>query len=240
MKTVTKTILNPDGTFGNILWTVPFYDNWDRVAQTSKQHYLGGSANYSNNNYDVIQNTYNFDNQPASTSRNHILAGSTAVTVNNAFYYDQVGRRYQNYEAIKGAASVLLSQNAYNEIGQLITKNIHSVSGGAFFKSIGYTYNERGWLLTSSAPMFAMQLYYNTGTSKQYSGNIAYQYYGTPGSLTKNYTYTYDNLNRLTSGTSSDIFNESGITYDVMGNITALNRYQGSSGLIDQLGCKRG
>jgi len=234
MSTATKTtILNSDGTFGQQLWTVPFYDNWDRVAQTSKQHYLGGSANYSTNNYDVIQNTYNFDNQPATTGRSHVLAGSVAVTINNSFYYDQVGRRYQNYEAINGASSILLSQNAYNEIGQLNTKNLHS-TGGSFFQSVGYTYNERGWLLSSSAPLFAMQLYYNTGTSKQYNGNIAYQYYGTPGSLTKNYAYSYDKLNRLTGGTSTDSFNETGITYDLMGNITALNRYQ-STGWIDQL-----
>jgi RHS repeat-associated protein len=138
-------------------------------------------------------------------------------------------------EFCSGVTSRLLSQNAYNEIGQLQTKNLHS-TGGAFFQSVGYAYNERGWLISSSAPMFAMQLYYNTGTSKQYNGNIAYQYYGTPGNLNKNYTYTYDNLNRLTGGVSSDSFNETGITYDVMGNITALNRYQGSSGLIDQLG----
>jgi RHS repeat-associated protein len=204
------------------------------VAQTSKQHYLDGSANYSNNNYDVIQNTYNFDNQPATTSRSHILAGSTAVTVNNSFAYDHVGRRMQNYESITGTATISLSQNSYNEIGQLQTKNLHS-TGGSFFQSIGYTYNERGWLLTSSAPLFAMQLYYNTGTNKQYNGNIMYQYFGTPGSLSNNYSYNYDKLNRLTGGTSVDNNNETGITYDLMGNIMALNRYQ-SGTLIDQLG----
>jgi RHS repeat-associated protein len=79
-----------------------------------------------------------------------------------------------------------------------------------------------------------MQLYYNTGTNKQYNGNIAYQYWGTPGNLNNNYTYTYDKLNRLTSGKSANFFNEQGITYDLMGNITALNRYQAGT-LIDQL-----
>jgi RHS repeat-associated protein len=56
-----------------------------------------------------------------------------------------------------------------------------------------------------------------------------------PGNLNNNYTYTYDKLNRLTSGTSADNNNETGITYDLMGNITALNRYQANT-LIDQLG----
>jgi RHS repeat-associated protein len=46
---------------------------------------------------------------------------------------------------------------------------------------------------------------------------------------------TYDKLNRLISGiTSLDNYQESGIAYDVMGNITALNRYQAGTE-IDQL-----
>jgi hypothetical protein len=43
-------------------------------------------------------------------------------------------------------------------------------------------YNERGWLLTSSAPLFAMSLFYNSAglSHKQYNGNIVTQYWGTP------------------------------------------------------------
>jgi RHS repeat-associated protein len=94
---------------------------------------------------------------------------------------------------------------------------------------------EDGWLLSSSAPLFAMQLYYNTFINKQYNGNIAYQYWGTPGNLTNNYSYTYDKLNRLTGGvTGLDNYKETGITYDPMGNIATLNRYQAGT-LIDQL-----
>jgi hypothetical protein len=146
-----------------------------------------------------------------------------------------MGRKTQSYEQINGGTNVLLSQTDYNEIGQAMTKHLHSTTGAApFLQDIGYTYNERGWLKTSSAPLFAMQLYYNTSTNKAYNGNIMYQYYGTPGALNTNYTYTYDNLNRLTGGTSSDSYNETGITYDLMGNITALNRYQAGT-LIDQL-----
>ena len=81
---------------------------------------------------------------------------------------------------------------------------------------------------------FFLKVYYNTGTNKQYNGNIAYQYWGTPGSLTYNYTYTYDKLNRLTGGSSADGYKETGITYDGAGDITALSRYQANT-LIDQL-----
>ena len=116
----------------------------------------------------------------------------------------------------------------------VLAKHLHSTDSTSFLQNIAYAYNERGWLLTSTAPLFALQLQYNLGTNKQYNGNIAYQYWGVPGNLNNNYTYTYDKLNRLTGGTSVDNNNETGISYDAMGNITALNRYQGGT-IIDQL-----
>lgn len=51
-----------------------------------------------------------------------------------------------------------------------------------------------------------------------------YQYWGTPGSLTTNYTYLYDRLNRLNSGASSNHFIEREIAYDMQGNIANLSR----------------
>ncbi|MDP9080467.1 MAG: RHS repeat-associated core domain-containing protein [Bacteroidota bacterium] len=79
-----------------------------------------------------------------------------------------------------------------------------------------------------------MQLNYNSGTHPQYNGNIASQYWGTPGSLSKNYSYLYDKLNRLLSGESNNNYAERGITYDAMGNINTLSRkYNGT--LIDSL-----
>jgi RHS repeat-associated protein len=101
-------------------------------------------------------------------------------------------------------------------------------------QNIAYTYNERGWLVTSSAPLFAMQLYYNAGTNKAYNGNIMYQYWGVPGSLNKSYAYFYDELNRLVYGYSS-AGNHENTGYDLMGNISWLVRNQAGV-LIDNLG----
>ena len=60
--------------------------------------------------------------------------------------------------------------------------------------AIAYTYNERGWLLTSSAPLFQMQLQYNTNTNAygysvgmQYNGNISSQSFGTSGAPNTGY-----------------------------------------------------
>jgi RHS repeat-associated protein len=224
--TATKTaVLN---TPGEMLWAVHYYDDYGRNIQTTQQHYLGGTLNYSTYNYDVILNTYNFNDQPISVQRFHFTAAAhdvLAFRIDNAYSYDHMGRKTKTYTAINGATSILLSQIDYNEIGQARTKHLHSTnSGSSFQQDVTYAYNERGWLTQSTAPLFAMQLKYNDGTTPQYNGNIANQYWGTPGNLNKSYTYSYDYLNRLTAGTSSEGYTENNIGYDELGNILHLNR----------------
>lgn len=214
----------------DMLWGVHYFDNWGRNMTSYAEHYLGGTLNSTN--YDAVTITYDFTNAPTTTTRKHWTSSSTSyplVTIANRFIYDQIGRKLKNWEQVTSlnnapTTRTLISQTDYNEVGQLITKHLHSTDSVSFLQNVAYTYNQRGWLLTSSAPLFAMQLYYNTGTSKQYNGNIAYQYWGTPGNLNNNYSYTYDNLSRLIIGTASTGNSETGITYDLMGNIQSLTR----------------
>jgi len=237
LTTVLNTIANdkPD-----TLWDVSYYDDKGRNIRSYKQHYLGGTVNAGN--FDVVLNTYNFNDQVTSTNRRHFTVatgGAAKLTIINQYSYDHMGRKLTMREQIQNAGQVadvnpILSKMEYNELGQVWKKNLHSTDSTNFKQTITYSYNERGWLNTSSAPLFAEQLYYNTGSSKQYNGNIAYQYWGTPGNFNKNYAYGYDQLNRLTAATASTGNYENGITYDLLGNITALNRYRGDT-IIDQL-----
>jgi RHS repeat-associated protein len=209
-----------------MLWTAHYYDYWGRGLKSYVQHYLGGTL--SNSNYDAISTTYT-----ANTT-------TPLVTTINTYYYDHAGRKVSSWEQITNGTTpttkTLLSKLAYNEVGQLLTKNLQSTDSVNYLQAIAYAYNERGWMTGSTAPLFEMQLQYNTGTNKQYNGNIAYQLWGTAAAPNTNtYTYTYDKLNRLMGGiTSADNYKETGIAYDIMGNITALNRYQAGT-LIDQL-----
>jgi RHS repeat-associated protein len=230
--TMTKGLLTANkinilGT-ANMLWEVNYYDNFGRNIRSYKQHNLGGSATLSNNNYDVIATSYDFTNADTATIRKHYNTTNTAnpiVTIANTYNYDHIGRKVKTYEQINGGANVLLTQADYNEIGQLQTKHLHSINdGSSFLQNINYTYNERGWLKTSNAPLFAIQLKYNDGTNPQYNGNISNQLWGTPGNLNKTYTYSYDALDRLTAGTSNDGYTEQGIDYDLAGNILHLTR----------------
>ena len=226
-------------TPANMLWKVNYYDNWGRSMKAYAQHYLGGVLNTGN--YDAISTTYNFINQPTTVTRQHWNTASTTsplVTIANTYIYDHTGRKLRSWEQITNGNSspttkTLLSQTNYNEVGQVLQKQLHSTDSVNFYQNVAYAYNERGWLLSSSAPLFAMQLYYNTGINKQYNGNIAYQYWQAPN-VNDNYTYVYDKLNRLTGGTSADNFTENGITYDLQGNIATLSRYQAGT-MIDQL-----
>jgi RHS repeat-associated protein len=236
LPTVKKTtIVN---TPANQLWDVIYYDNLGRPVNTFAQHYFGGTLN--TNNFDQTSVTYNFTNQPTTTTRKHWNVNSTSypqVTIYNKYIYDQVGRKVRTWQQMTNGNNTpdalwLISQIVYDEIGQLQKKQLHSADSINFYQTVSYNYNERGWLLKSNAPLFEMQLQYN-GSSiagiapvPQYNGNIASQSWGTNAAPnTSSTVYSYDNLNRLTAGNNLAGYSENNITYDVMGNITGLNRY---------------
>ncbi|WDF76660.1 hypothetical protein PQ469_22500 [Mucilaginibacter sp. KACC 22773] len=152
---------------------------------------------------------------------------------------------------IQGAVRVSLA--SYNETGQLIKKGLHSINGTSnFLQNLDYRYNARGWLTNINNPtltadggttntdlndQFGMELKYDNATSSrpQYNGNIATTTVKT-GSVSGTsfsaftYDYRYDKLNRLndavsTTATTKDGFHSEYVTYDNMGNITNLGRY---------------
>jgi RHS repeat-associated protein len=248
LPTATRTaVLNTSGTPGpDMLWKENYYDNFDRVTEVDAQHYFGGALSIYN--YDKVTNVYDFINELQTSERIHHNSTNTTTTpivrIFNTYYYDQVGRKKQTFETVALANSAyppatLLSQEDYNEIGQLMTKHLHGITGTTFLQDVAYTYNERGWLLTNnSTSLFQEQLQYNAGVSPKYNGDITSQTWtnGTGANITTGtYLYTYDPLNRLLSGNSTTGNSESGITYDANGNITALTRDR-NSGINDQLG----
>lgn len=116
-------------------------------------------------------------------------------------------------------AEILMTESTYNEIGQLIEKNLHSENLGiTFLQSADYRYNIRGWLtsinnrnLTSDAgvtnddtnDLFGMELKYESGLqtgagTAQYNGNIAELLWKEANtSKLQGYAFSYDEVNRL-------------------------------------------
>lgn len=201
---------------GAMQLSVLYYDDKGQAIQVHSEHHLGGT--------DRTDTRYHFDGSVEYRNRTH-KKGTVITTIATAYSYDHRGRPIQTIKSINGATPIILSQQSYNEIGQLKQKSLHNV-----MQTTNYTYNERGWLKGSNAKInetnsviFGMELGYNSGSYPQYNGNISVQDFvnndlGTPNS----FVYQYDKLSRLLDGTAngmSEVW-----SYDRMGNIATLNR----------------
>ncbi|SDL31440.1 RHS repeat-associated core domain-containing protein [Pedobacter steynii] len=215
----TKTLLT--GTKVNILGTttmlltVNYYDDESRVVQSKSQNHLNGT--------DVVENTYDFIGQLKASTRTHVGNGAT-TTIARRYDLDHMGRKLATWESINGAAEIALNRMYYNELGQLFKKSVHSADTTNFLQSGTYAYNEKGWTKTYSSPQFSYDLKYQDGTTPQFNGNIANQFWGSNTSYPNVFTYGYDHLNRLLSGTSTGTVMSELLTYDEIGNIVSLNR----------------
>lgn len=190
--------------------TVNYYDKEGRVVQCKAENQLGGT--------DITDNTWSFPGELLASTRTHTVNGVT-TTIAVHYQYDHMGRKKETYEKINNGGEVLLSALTYNEIGQLKEKKLHNGT-----QTTAYTYNERGWLSSSTSNEFSEVLKYNEGMAPQYNGNIASQQWGAGPTLPNTFSYSYDKLNRLISGSSTGITMSEELTYDDMGNIRSLNR----------------
>jgi Leucine-rich repeat (LRR) protein len=163
----------------------------------------------------------------AGVSIGHARMGqvrSMQRTITRKLEYDHAQRLTKVWHIVNWSAPVLLLQNEYNEIGQLVDKKLHSTDGTSFKQSVDYRYNIRGWLSSvnnsqltansvnddsdSDRDLFGMDLAYEktiTGINNTplYNGNIGAIKWSNNLALgtTKDvaYKYTYDTLNRLQS-----------------------------------------
>ena len=140
-------MMGVDGTIGTWLTTATYYDKEYRVVQSNAQNHLGG-VNTQLLAYDFVRLT-------GSTTTISIPGNSAGYKDVKDFTYFPNGlplATYQNTFASTGAPAgqgrILLVQNGYNELGQLIAKYLHSAdgTGSKFLQKVDYRYNIRGWL----------------------------------------------------------------------------------------------
>ncbi len=117
--------------------------------------------------------------------------------ITRTFDYDHAGRLLKTYHQLNDRPKVLLANNSYNELGQLVTKKLHSTDGGeipeeqiVFKQHVDYRYNIRGWVTRiNNADLspdgandpydyFGMTLHYNDqaagiGNTPYFNGNIS-------------------------------------------------------------------
>ncbi|MDW7694035.1 DUF6443 domain-containing protein [Flammeovirgaceae bacterium SG7u.111] len=234
--TATKVRQLGDGDNG-FLKTVTFYDQKGRVVQTQGKNHNGGT--------DIVTNQYDFVGKVTHTHTRHSnpKADKKETVVKNWFYYDHADRLLevkQAFDLQTETGAEVLASNTYNALGQLEEKAF-AKDGAQSLQAIDYRYNIRGWLTkindldgVDEDRLFAMELQYeNTGDEKaQYNGNIGRAIWKTDlDGVQRQYSYAYDDLNRLTgadysaTGRAYENFDVVGIGYDANGNIEGLQRY---------------
>ena len=233
-----------------------FYDTKARPIRTHLTNYLGGYT-YTDTNLD-------FSGVPQYTTTYHKrLASSVELKTTEVFTYSPQGRLLTHTHQVNTLPVQLLAENTYDELGQLISKNVGNTSATPLQK-VDYAYNIRGWLTginndptnnlirnTTENDLFAFKINYNiiagtvAGVKALYNGNIAETYWrtGSDNALRK-YGYEYDNLNRLKNATYqkpenvnpvTNMYNEN-LTYDKNGNILSLFRNGNSDAISGTIG----
>jgi len=221
-------------------WTKSYtwYDDKARPVATESQNHLGG--------YTRTSSVLAFSGVPTSTTTYHKRdASSGEMVMKEDFSYDHQNRLVKHTHQLNGGPVEVLTENIYNELGQLESRNI-----GNGIQSIKNEYNIRGALTKMNDPknllnkLFGFELKYINpqNTSKKYNGNIAETDWATQSDGTlRRYSYQYDGVNRLkegnywdNAGAASGSYTEK-LNYDLNGNITGLQRTGQGAGVMDQL-----
>lgn len=180
--TGSKVRILPNGKWLN---SVTYYDYYYRPIQVIEENYTSGIQR-TTMKYDFV----------GKVLKEHLYNSLSGDVIEKEYGYDNAERLSTIHHKINSQPKILMASNKYNEVGQLIEKNVHSTNNGStFLQSVDYRYNIRGWLksinnsgLNVSAnnddtdDLFGMELIYNTPnpagingfTQKNfYSGNIS-------------------------------------------------------------------
>ncbi|WP_333809270.1 DUF6443 domain-containing protein [Flavobacterium sp.] len=237
-----RALDNPNNTNGEVSYTI--YDNKYRPVQTETTNHLGG--------YTRVDTNLDWAGKTIYTITKHKRTSSdTDIVIKDMFEYSPQDKLVLHKQQINQLAEQLIAKNTYDELGQLISKNVggEDVSGSSSLQKVDYTYNIRGWLksindvldIESENDLFAFKINYNdydshgsndVASTPLYNGNISSTYWITSAdNVLRKYNYSYDNLNRLLEANylkpqSSSYFDNylEQISYDKNGNITSLYR----------------
>lgn len=212
------------------------YDNRFRSVRSYTKNHQGG--------FTQVDSKLDWAGKTLYTVTTHARnQNSTPIVITDTFEYTQQDRLQTHKQQINQLDEQLISANTYDELGQLISKNV----GGDFLslsalQKVDYTYNIRGWLktindisdITTENDLFAFKINYNNPSNVQalFNGNISETHWKTANdNILRGYFYDYDHLNRLNQANYyrdgsnyRDSYHES-MNYDKNGNILSLLRH---------------
>ncbi|MCX2839451.1 DUF6443 domain-containing protein [Salinimicrobium sp. MT39] len=218
----------------NWITTVTAYEAKGRAVWTkSVNSYLGTT--------DLVESDLDFTGKVKLNKTTHSKSGQTTITTTDTFHYDHMGRLLEQKQKVNSNATELIARNTYDELGQMVQKQVGGVENGIGLQNVDYTYNVRGWLKQINNPgtlgddLFAFQLNYNTtemgigGVQPLYNGNISETIWRTANNQDtysqrkRGYAYQYDHLYRITAGnfrrgnSTGSLFSEQVADYNVSG-----------------------
>ncbi|WP_169051635.1 DUF6443 domain-containing protein [Flavobacterium sp. H122] len=202
--------------------SITYYDYKARPIRTKTINHLGG--------YTQVDSQLDFIGKVLATETRHKrLSGDIELLTLEEFTYSAQDRLVTHTHQINGGAKQLLVKNTYDELGQLLGKNVGGtdVTGTSSLQKVDYKYNIRGWLKeindvnnltigTNPQDLFAFKINYNdnvttglpanqTAVTQLFNGNISETFWRTAAdNKTRKYGYQYDNLNRLTNAIFQD------------------------------------
>jgi hypothetical protein len=133
--------------------TVTYYDWKFRPIQLISTNQFGG--------LNVVHNLYDFVGNLTHSREVYSMdaGGSEQYVINKEYIYDHADRLLEVYHQIGDDVNnrVLVLQNKYNELGELIEKNLHAANVNEpdntnYLQSLDYRYNIRGWLQSINTP----------------------------------------------------------------------------------------
>ena len=213
-----------DGS-NNYSETVYYYDYRGREIQRRTTNHLGGT--------DVLSTKYDFANNITDTWSSQSTNNGLTTTEHYHYSYDHANRLKTTTYTFNDDAPITLQSYHYDELGRVHSRQIH---GG--IDSVVFAYDIRNQVTQIKSSAYEQKYYYNQScpsaeghSGELYNGNISATTW-TYGNKINGYTYTYDNMNRLSSTYSIlnnslnvDYLYSEKFTYDPHGNITSLERW---------------
>ena len=250
----TRAVTTATETFGETNYSI--YDSKkQRPVRTRTTNHLGG--------YTQTDTNFDFDGSALYTINRHKrISGSTEIVVREDFTYTPQYRPLAHTHKINSLPSQTLVQNEYDELGQLIIKQVgqyYPTAGlpSAPMQTVNFKYNVRGWLTDINdvnnigSDKFAFRISYNTpsddgglSTDALYNGNISETYWRSDSdNILRKYSYLYDHLNRLNEAYYQKPEEAVSLTfsyyefayYDKNGNIQNLGRTGGFDDPVNYL-----
>jgi RHS repeat-associated protein len=267
---LTASASYADGTISK----VEFYNGSTKIGEALSSPYNCSWTNVPAGSYSITARATD-NSQQITTSAAIVVvvnaaappAGGTStltIVIETSYDYDHSGRKKEVRQKINSEPELILARYSYNELGQLVDKQLHvnDATKTKGIQSVDYRYNIRGWLSSINDPAsatvqnrlnhdtdeatdsdkFGFELQYET--AGQYGGNIGAMKWKSArtGSPLMQYDFSYDPLNRLSKANSTRDniqggYNEE-LAYSKTGNIETLKRtavVSGATQTIDDL-----